>query len=125
MAAIRLLPAPVQPLPTLEMRSQSTGLVHVPRPALASRSGTSNDTVYRNDTDTWSVSVGDDGSFNFYAMPPKKSENSAASQWDDFQSARATASGWNTVQMRNAAMQYALHASMSAQTYGHFLSVYV
>jgi hypothetical protein len=124
MAAIRLLPAPVEPPSALELRSQSTGLVLAPRLALASRPVTSRDTAYRNDGDVWSVSVGDDGTFNFYASPPKNTGNSAAGQKNDFQSARATTSSWNTLQMRNAAAQYALHANMPAQTYGHFVDLY-
>jgi hypothetical protein len=127
MAAIKLLPAPVDPPSALAAREasiQSTSLVPASRLALAIRSVTHGGAASRNLGDVWSVSVGDDGSFNFYAASPKNSEYSASSQWDDFQSARASASGWNTLPMRHAAAQYALHANMLRQTYAHFMDVY-
>jgi hypothetical protein len=124
MAAIRLLPAPVDPPSTLESRqqtSQSTSLALSTRPIASS-------TAYRNNgnasEDVWSVSVGDDGTFNFYAAPHQSSANSASSQWDDFLSAQSYATGWNTRLTSNAAAQYTLLGIMPLPTYGHSLDVY-
>jgi len=124
MAAIRLLPAPVDPPSTSEAReptSQSTSLT------LSTRSITRSDTAYRSQGasgDVWSVSVGDDGTFNFYAAPRQSSANNASGQWDDFLSAQSSASGWQALLTSTAVAQYTLHGIMPLPTCGHSLDVY-
>jgi hypothetical protein len=125
MSAIRLLPSSLDTLSTSEVSSQSTSLVHSPRPALANRVITQSDSAQGGDDYVWSVSVGDDGAFNFYAAPRKNSGNdSASSQWAGYGSAAASGSGWNQQQLSNVVAQYALHASMPMPMTGRFLDVY-
>jgi hypothetical protein len=86
---------------------------------VSSSQGSSN-----NSGDVWTVSVSDDGSFNFYAAPRQSSGKSASSRWDDLFSAIASGNAWKALQMRYAVAQYALYASIPTISYGHSVDVY-
>jgi hypothetical protein len=110
--------------------SQSTSLIPSPRLVPSNRAISQSDTTQSGDNYVWSVSVGDDGAFNFYAAPRKNSSsdsssgNNALSQWSDYFSAGASGSGWSQYQMRNVASQYMLVASMPTPASGRYVDVY-
>jgi hypothetical protein len=124
MAAIRLLSAPAAIPPTVEVSSQPTSLVATTGLALAARTSSQSGRAYLKDGYLWSVSPGDDGSFHFYAVPRKYAANLALSQWQDRMPAQSSASGWETLQTRSAAAQYAFCAGLFPSMYGHSLDVY-
>jgi len=121
MDAIRLLSAPVDSPSTLDGSSQPTSLVHVARfPPAAQRS----DTAYPNHNYVWTVSVGDNGSFNFYSAPRQNYGNGASVQSQDSFSSQDSTSVWAVPQSQSVAAQYALYATMTGQDRGQYVDVY-
>jgi hypothetical protein len=116
MDAIRLLSAPVASPSTLDGSSQSTALVHVTRQPLVLRSTSQSSIAYPGDDYVWTVSIDDNGSFNFYAAP-RQNYGSCAS-------GLGFASGWVAPQSSSVAAQYSLYASMANQDRGQYLDVY-
>lgn len=125
MDALRLLPAPLEPPSTVEAYSRSTSLVPVTRLPLAAHSNAQDGSAYPSDQVVWTVSVGDDGSFNFYAMP-RQGSRSKASAGQDFLSGEGSNPAWGIpqVQIGDAVTQYAFYAALSAPATGQYLNVY-
>jgi hypothetical protein len=124
MDVTRLLPAPVASPSTLDGSSQSTALVHVTRQPLVLRSTSQSSIAYPGDDYVWTVSIDDNGSFNFYAAPRQNYGNNASGQSQDFSSGLGFASGWVAPQSSSVAAQYSLYASMANQDRGQYLDVY-
>lgn len=123
MDAIRLLPAPIYLTPQLGSSSRSTSLVPVTRVPLAIRSTARDGSAYPSDQVVWKVSVGDDGSFNFYGIPRQNSGNNGSSQSFFSQQDSSTAWGMPQVQIGDAAASYAFYSLASPAT-GQYLNVY-
>jgi hypothetical protein len=87
------------------------------RPALAGLAITRSDTAYPDDRFTWSVSVGDDGTFHFHAVPPMAS---SPSQNGGF----ASTYRFGSDALNNAVAQYQMHASMPTPMYGRSVDIY-
>jgi hypothetical protein len=124
MAAIRLLSAPADMPPTIEVSSQPTSLVATSGLSLATRTSPRSDGARLNDSYVWSVTASDDGSFHFYAVPRKNAADLSFSQWQDTMPSQTSISAWALPQARSAAVQYALSAGISSATYAHSLDVY-
>jgi hypothetical protein len=124
MAAIRLLSAPADMPPAIEVSSQLTSLVATSGVSLATRTSTPRDGARLNDSYVWSVTASDDGSFHFYAVPRKNAADLSFSQWRDTMPPQTSSAAWALPQARSAAVQYALSASISSATYAHSLDVY-
>jgi hypothetical protein len=124
MDAIRLLSAPVDSPSTLDGSSRSTALVHVTRQPLALRSTSQNSTAYAADDYVWTVSIADNGSFNFYAAPRQNYGNGASVQSQDSFSSQDSTSVWAVPQSQSVAAQYALYATMTGQDRGQYVDVY-
>lgn len=120
---IRLLPSSVDTPPTPEVSSQSTSLVLANRQAAAIRAQSST-TPELQDSHIWSVSVADDGSFNFYSVPRNASGNGSTNQNQSSTSSGVANSGWNAFRLQSAAAKYAFYASLSTSSYGQMLNVY-
>jgi hypothetical protein len=128
MDATRLLSAPVDQAST-EVQSQSTSLVPVTRlPLSTDRSSSQSDSAYPSDKFVWTVSVADDGSFNFYAVPRAaysgsgQGGNSSSSQYSD--QSWAAASGAGLLDPSYAATQYAFYATSGMQEIGQLINIY-
>jgi hypothetical protein len=124
MDAIRLISAPIDPTSPSETSSQSTGLVHVPRTALATRTTSHSDTARPTSNDVWTVSVDDNGAFNFYAVPRQGSGRNTSSQWNNDYAGEASSSGWAMPGSQNAAAQYAFYAALAPTVTGQYVNVY-
>jgi len=126
MDAIRLLPAPIDPTSRLGSPSRSTSLVPATRRPLAMRSTAQADSAYADDQVVWTVSVGEDGSFNFYGIPRQNSGNNGSSQGQDFFSGQGSSAVWGMpqVQIGDVAAKYALYAAISAPATGQYINVY-
>ena len=119
---ITLLAAPLDTLPISGDETKSTSLVPASRLALSARTFSRSDTSYPGDDFVWSASAGEDGSYTFYAAPPKNSgSNGASSQWKSYSSSSVSGSDWYT---RNAVTQYALHAAMPTAVPGRLVNLY-
>jgi hypothetical protein len=68
-----------------------------------------------DDSYVWSVNVGDDGSFNFYAVPRALTAST---------SSQKSAGGSNESRTEYADGQYAFYASLAMKTYGRLVDVY-
>ena len=125
MAEINLLIVPAILPPALRMNSASTSLVPVSRFPTANQIVPRSDSAYPDDNFVWSVSVGGNGSFHFYAAPLKSLLNAGASnQRDSFLSSQVFVPYWNALNASNAVAQYQLLASMPTPLYGHLLNIY-
>lgn len=122
MDAIRLLPA-VNPPYSRQSSSSSTSLVPVTRfplvsQTLAPRSSQPSDGAFSSDHYVWSVSVGDDGSFHFYAVPRQSYVGTTSGQ------SQSSAAPWAIPQSKNVPAQYAMYASLAAPASGHMIDLY-
>jgi hypothetical protein len=115
MDALRLLPAPI--LPASQVSSQSTSLVPIPGRALAARTQFPSDTASPRANDIWTVSVGDDGKFNFYAVPRQTSGKNSQQTW------QGSSAAWGTPQT-DVAAQYAKYAALASSSTGQYLNIY-
>jgi hypothetical protein len=100
--------------------SRSTSLVHVPRIALATVSRS--ESARPSSNDVWTVSVSDNGAFNFYAVPRSGSEKNASSQ-SDFPK-RGSISDWAAPQSQDVVAQYAFYATLASPANGQYLNIY-
>ena len=121
MSIIRLLPASVDTPYTSEVNGQSTSLIPSSRQKLAN-SGTASIPSHLDDSHVWSVNIGDDGNFNFYAVPRRSSGNDTSQ--DDSTSSGKSSSGWSGMLSRYAMAQYAFFASLAAPPSGGLINVY-
>jgi len=107
--------------------SQSTSLVTSARQDITRQASTSAAANRLDDRYVWTVSVGDDGSFNFYAVPRTITGNNNASSdgsSSSSSSAKSSYSGWSIPPSRDAAAQYAFYAGMTMQMTGRLIDVY-
>jgi hypothetical protein len=117
MDALRLFPAPVDP--TSQVSSHSTSLVHIPGRVLATRTQSPSDTASPRANDVWTVSVGEDGKFNFYAVP--RQSGGKTQQGDStWQGSNAI---WGTPQA-DVAVRYAQYAALASPATGQYLNIY-
>jgi hypothetical protein len=125
MDAITLLPAPIDPTSQLGSPSRSTSLVPVTRVPTAIRSTARDGSAYPGDQVVWTVSVGDDGSFNFDGIPRQNSGKSSSSQSQDSFSGQGSSTVWGMLQVQigDVASQYAFYAAASPAT-GQYVNVY-
>jgi hypothetical protein len=118
MDALRLFAAPIDP--TSQVSSQSTSLVHIPGRALATRTQSPSDTASPNANDIWTVSVGDDGTFNFYAVPRQPSGKNCQQSDSTWQGSNAV---WGTPHT-DVAARYAQYAALASPATGQYLNIY-
>lgn len=116
--------APTDPPSTSETSSQSTSLVHVPRTALATRTIQRNDTARPSSNDVWTVSVDDNGAFNFFAVPRQGSGGNTSPQSKNDFTDQASSSGWAMLCSQDATSQYAFYAALASSATGQYLNVY-
>jgi hypothetical protein len=125
MDAIRLLSAPVDTSSTSEVESKSTSVVPASRTTPASRNVSSSDSAYPRDQYVWTVSVGDDGTFNFYAVPKQSGNQNSSSQWDGYSPDQGSNVGWGLPQSEDAVSQYSFYAALPASsTTGQYINIY-
>lgn len=129
MDAIRLLPAPVDSTSnTSEVQSRSTSLVQASQQALA-RAKQQDTAAYPSDRYIWTVSVADDGTFNFYAVPKTAYQNSSQADTSSSRSWQDSWAAWGTNSSNGlnapsyAVQQYAYYASAAPGT-GTYLNIY-
>jgi hypothetical protein len=118
MDALRLFAAPIDP--TSQVSSQSTSLVHIPGRALATRTQSPKDTASPSVNDIWTVSVGDDGTFNFYAVP---GQTSAKHSQQSDSTGQGSSAVWGTPQT-DVAARYAQYAALASPYTGQYLNIY-
>lgn len=133
MDAIRLLTAPVDAT-SQEGQQSSTAIVPVSRQPYSSQAltRTGTDSAYGQDQDryVWTVSVEDNGTFNFYAVPRSSyastgQNDSSSRSWQEMWTGwSASASGISTSETRYATAQYAMYASAGNQYTGQALNLY-
>ncbi len=119
-----------------EAPGTSTALVPVSRQPFGSqalstqRSTARTDCTYPQDRYVWTVSVADDGTFNFYSVPRSGYANSGQNDstpqswqemWTNW-SAAASAPGVSDV--RYATAQYAYYAAAGSATNGQLVNLY-
>ena len=135
MDAIRLLTAPVDAA-SYEAEGTSTAIVPVSRrpynsQALTTQSSTSRaDSSYPQDRYVWTVSVAEDGTFNFYPVPRSGYANSGqgdstSQTWQQMWTNWSEAASTNGVNdARYAASQYAYYAAAGSATNGQLVNLY-
>ena len=83
-------------------------------------------TAYPQGSGVWSVAVGDDGAYYFYAGYADEDDGSRQRAQDSSYSASYANQGawWNAPQVTDAAAHYAMYASLSADSFGHMVDFY-
>jgi len=131
MNEIRLISATVDPASTSEVSSRSSSLVPASTQAVTGRvlstrvldaRSIKSDSGSQKANDVWTVSVGDDGVFNFYSAPQPSSSKSILDLVKGSQGSSAVWVPWKSPNM--AAAMYAFYAALASPVSGRMLNVY-